>query len=207
MNLDYIDLNDAQVIAQGSSRNIFQHPQNDRILIKTVRWDGSDAARALKKNRPSLRNYGAYASWHREVSEYLRIINRIGRLPEFIAPFFGFCQTSEGVGLLVGKVCDLSGNLARNAAELAAGVDSLPSMHARIERLLVKMGKSSAIATDLRLRNLALDENSNELVVIDGLGDRVLIPIKAYSDLAYSRWLNRKRVLLFAEAENLSAKG
>ena len=190
-----------QVLTRGLARMIFDHPQEPGRLIKVVDPDGTDARRAQNRNRPAIMLYGAFASWQREVSEYCRIMNRIGQLPDFIAGYHGFVMTNLGVGLVVERIGDPDGQLAPSIDTVAATQDHGLDLRSMIDTFFSELTRSGGVASDLNPRNLVVASRRGKpgLVLVDGLGDRVILPIRAHSTFFRERWLGRAKVKLCRE--------
>ncbi len=196
-----VTLNPDQVLTRGLARMIFDHPQEPDRLIKVVDPDGTDARRAQKRNRPAIMLYGAFASWQREVSEYCRIMNRMGQLPDFIAGYHGFVMTNLGVGLVVERIGDADGQLAPSIDTVVATNGHNLDLRSMIGAFFSDLTMSGGVASDLNPRNLvvACRQGKPGLVLVDGLGDRVILPIRAHSAFFRERWLRQAEIKLCRE--------
>lgn len=200
MSIQILDLDAFAPLAAGCARLVFAHPHDPDLLVKVVRPEGHDVQRARRRNRPSVIRFGALAGWNRELSEYIRVLDRIGRIPDFIAPYHGFCQTTVGVGLIVGRVTDGAGGLAptlRRAMRNGARRDDLAGA---LDDFIENMRLAGAVASDLGPSNIVVSAEASgpRLILVDGLGDRVMIPVRRFSSIAYRQWLHRKHVELTA---------
>ena len=70
-----IPLRGATPLAEGMIRRIFQHPHDDRLLIKVMREERFSPGRFVQ-SVPWLRirrRYGVYRTYTRQISEYLEL--------------------------------------------------------------------------------------------------------------------------------------
>lgn len=134
------------------------------------------------------------------MSEYIRVLGRIGRIPDFIAPYHGFCETTRGVGLLVGRITDAAGALAPTLRRAARDGARAGDLGRALDGFMAEMLQSGAVASDLGPGNVVVAPGASgpRLVLVDGLGDRALIPVRQCSSLAHRHCLRRKHAQLSA---------
>jgi hypothetical protein len=198
--LSPVSLRGAKPLRKGRARLVFQHPALPDVLIKIPRKGGVDAVRATQPvwrfDLISRLRYGRLMSWHWELTEYLALLSRRNAVPKFVAPFYGFCQTSRGVGMMVGKITDETGELAPSLSSLIRAGDIDPSIHQLIDQLMDRLQATRTYADDLHTGNIVVagDGRRRRLVIIDGLGES--LPLRAISPWLHSRWVARKRARL-----------
>lgn len=200
-----LHLQDRKPVAVGRARHVYEYPGSPDFLIKLLDPKGVDAVRARRRNRFAVVRYGAYASWKRELSEYCGVIGRLGYLPDCIAGFGGLVDTDIGPGMVVEHVRTRAGKTAPSldrfrgvpSGDVPGGLDDWPDASAlrdMVSRLFRDLSAGWIMASDLNLRNLVVSDSTGypRLVLIDGLGDRTLIPVRCAIRSLYDAWLAKK---------------
>ncbi|MBX3742166.1 MAG: hypothetical protein KF712_14330 [Akkermansiaceae bacterium] len=181
-------LSDRQPVAQGKQRFVFTHPDHSDLIIKVIRPDSVD--RAWGKWYKMRRCYGQYLSYMREIGEYVATHAREGSSPPFVQRIKGLVDTDMGLGLVLDAVRGENGDLAPSLrAMLADGTFDRAAEHA-LEEFFRDLMASDVIAADLNGGNVVYaqdGEKGSRFVMIDGLGQHNLIPLKRFS-----RTMNRR---------------
>ncbi len=167
----WIDLEPYTPLARGRSRLIFDHPQQPNRLLKVI--SPEKRARAHKKFvlRPSRRRFKALRGTFAELEEYLALLARNEKLPEFLPRFFGFVDTSFGPGQIVEKIC-LDGNDLAPALSSWRDTDLQEKDVAELlDNLLQEIERAGMMASDLSANNIVIARQPVlRLVVVDGFG-------------------------------------
>lgn len=183
-----IELGDAQPLAAGRNRFVFQHPQHSDRLIKVfhaLRTNGSSAWPWQRTQEQKALD--------RELQEYRSLKRKnLHDLP-FIQRIYGEVQTDKGFGIVVEKLCGSDGQLAPTVTDLVLqnGFDG------RLRDLMMGLRdeviEHNIIFTDVKGGNIVLahDRHGERLVIIDGLGDRLWLPVNAM--FAAVNRMNRRR--------------
>ncbi|WP_425044225.1 YrbL family protein [Primorskyibacter sp. S87] len=195
-----IDLSNSPVLRESQNYRIYQHPDNSGALLK-VRCDKPGKRRLLKHRilkRPSELLYGNLRQWNREANEYLAALHRGCPEIDCLAKFMGFARTSEGPALIVEKMTspdgDLAMTVAEELAELSAGDPRRDTIRNELLELLDDLERGRIIVGDFSAANVVrARERNGRLVVVDGLGERILLPITLYSNLAFKASVARRR--------------
>ena len=197
-----VDLTGKQALAKGRKQSVYDHPDDPRTLIKVL-TEGPEPRRLVP--RYSEFRYGSFRPWHREISEYLSLLNRGVREIDRLSAFHGLAATSRGPGMLVEKLTRPDGQLAPTLRQLVRATAPQSQERSLLEEevgdLLADLDRGRIIVGDLHPGNIVRAvERADNLVVIDGLGERTLVPITQFSNLAYraaheSRRRNLMRVL------------
>ncbi len=117
---------------------------------------------------------------------------RTQKLPSFIARFYGFCQTDLGPGMLVEKIAS-GGQIGKTLLDMKRQNCSDPRLEKLITTFFDDVVESGCVATDLRPRNVVIGGDFERLVLVDGLGDSVLIKTKMHSRFLRERFYRHKR--------------
>ena len=104
-------------------------------------------------------------------------------------------MTSEGLGLLVEKITNCSGELAPTIAQLVK-LRQINNKHLlAIEKLRLSCVTNHIVIGDLHPGNIVYTEtrsNTPECVCIDGYGEKALIPVHRWNSRVNARRINKK---------------
>ncbi|WP_282121617.1 YrbL family protein [Ruegeria atlantica] len=190
-----IDLSKIRPLRRSRNYEIYQHPFIERALLK-VRVD--EPVRNHVIPRYAERRYGNLRQWNREANEYLAALTRGCPEIERLADFMGYAPTSQGPALVVEKMTgpdgDLAPTLESERAALGDDISERKQLHSEFMELMDDLERGRIIVGDLSFENIVrAQERNGKLVVIDGLGERVLFPLTLVSDLAFRKSIERRR--------------
>jgi hypothetical protein len=192
-----VDLSNVEPLFVGGERLVYQDPRFNDCLIKLPRFNNGRENKIKNRNvkRYSKWRYGVMRSWFKEQEEYLALLWREQKVPNFIAGFYGYCDTSEGPGMVVEKITDVEGRVAKTVAAIKTSLskDEAELLLVLIDDFFDKMIEFNCVAKDLHMANVAVSGDFSRLVLIDGLGDGVLIKLKKYSRTLRENDMNKKR--------------
>jgi hypothetical protein len=199
-----IQLQHAEPLAKGHSRLVFQHPHRKDWLIKVIRPEviekrfGSGASWYKRRRR-----YGRYLSYIRETQEYIAAWASHGRELPFLQKIIGFETTDFGLGLVMEAVRDADGELAPNLAMLISSGRFDKVVRENLAIFLDRLLEADVIVSDMNVGNLVYAHDpvhQDHFVLIDGLGNNTLWPLKAIS-----RRINRRSKRLYRKIDFLLA--
>ena len=181
-----INLKDRTPVANGLNQLVHEHPDNPDLLIKTLRLDKAEQRWLRKAGGLRVkRRHGIYTGWFRELNEYLALRARMpGGHPPFLQQLHGFAETDLGLGMVVGKVKDRSGNLAPTLGQVVFRDGMTEETRRRVQELWDWLNGNNVNTNDLSKSNILCgwDEARGEhLVIIEGLGDHNLVPLSRFS--------------------------
>ncbi len=190
-----IDLTGQVPLRTSQNYEIFQHPEMDGALLK-VRVDEPKRNHLIP--RYAEWRYGNLRQWNREANEYLAALHRGCSEIERLAKFMGYAPTSRGPAIVVEKMTGPDGDLAPSlhAEMVAANGDPevAQKLRADLLELLDDLERGRIIVGDMGIGNIVrAQERGGKLVVIDGLGERVLLPLTLFSDWAFRKSMARRR--------------
>ncbi|WAC19611.1 YrbL family protein [Luteolibacter sp. SL250] len=183
-----IRLSDRQPVAQGKQRFVFIHPDHPELIIKVIRPDAVD--RAWGRWYKMRRCYGQYLSYMREIGEYVATHARDGSSPPFVQRIKGLVDTDMGLGLVLDAVRGADGGLAPSLRAMLTDGTFDREAELALEEFFRNLMASDVIAADLNGGNVVYAQDAgtaSRFVMIDGLGQHNLIPVKRFS-----RTVNRR---------------
>ena len=190
-----VELKAARPLASGAYRDVFQHPGDDGLLIKVIRplFAKRDAQRANWFEK--WQGLGAYKGLMREIANYVVLRERGQHDLPFIQHFAGIVETDFGFGMVVRKVRGRDGGLAPTLAEVVRTRGLDPYLVARIDALRDDVIRHHVVFGDISANNIveAADaEHGHRLVIIDGLNDRLWLPVNSLSVTFYRAYCDRR---------------
>jgi hypothetical protein len=156
-----INLNDAMLIARGSQRACYQHPDDPGKCIKVnFHPDGKQQQREYR---------------------YFIHLRRRGIPFRHIPAFYGTIETDLGTGLLFERISDHDGT---TSASLDAYVkrEGMKDIPAALQAMKTHFLEWNIITCDMSLNNFMVRRNAEdgiEIVMIDGVGNREAIPLSS----------------------------
>ncbi len=157
-------------IGKGNQRTVYSHPDDPSICIKITKPNSKVA------KRRQAREIGFYKSLARRNVSFTNISKYLGK-----------AETSLGTGYLYEKVLDCDGALSEGLENLLRRLgpdsDASTKLIANIQQLGIFMKDNKIIFHDYLIRDnmniLCRKESDGSFtpVIVDGLGDTVLIPI------------------------------
>lgn len=169
-------------VAQGMSREIYTCPDAPELLYKVTKpmpaprrfFHRSKLLSALR------RRYKHFVPFMRECREYKRVASEGSETRKHLQQLKAVVQTDRGPAMLVKAVKGDGNQLGMTVKKLIEkGKYDLRTQHL-MQEFLEWFESSSVVAADVHLDNIVYDENSNAMVLIDGIGDKTFIPLRAW---------------------------
>ncbi|MFN3744258.1 MAG: YrbL family protein [Hyphomicrobiaceae bacterium] len=204
-------LKDAEVVASGSSRNVYRHPRDPSLLVKVIRPAAIEerfgsGAPWFKSRR---RRYRHLISFLRELREQIAVHALGDGHPPFLQKIVGIVETDLGMGVVVEAVLGRDGDFAPSVAGLIYRGQFDQPTRSKLDRFLEDLVASPVIVSDLHPSNVVLGytpERGEQFVLIDGIGFKNLIPLNRMSP-HINRWGKARKAGQFrAAVEALAAE-
>ncbi|WP_299286066.1 YrbL family protein [uncultured Tateyamaria sp.] len=194
-------LKDYEPIANGEVRDVWHRPGHPDQLLKTIRTykrEKYERRRGLRRALDYFR-MGPYGTFRIEYRCYLKTAYRCAqqKRPLPIAEMGGLVITDRGLAQVCEKIADASGNVAQTLEDVLREGPLSDERLKWLNDFVANIFALNVNVPDLRPSNIALDEVNRRFVVIDGYGDKTLIPIRSWLT-----WLNQKHLdYRFSEME------
>jgi hypothetical protein len=191
-----IILKTSHPIAKGQTQSIYVHPGNPKLLIK-IRHHEKLRRAYLRKFGGLIglnRQYGVYTTWHRELQHYFSVSFRLGFHPPVLQEYHGVIETDLGLGLVVGRVSDRSGNLAPTLADVVSRTGLTDELLTKVRALLRELNDLKISTNDVSVKNIVYGwsaSGGDRLVLIEGIGVNTFIPLARFSNYLNIRSNNR----------------
>ncbi|WP_281985153.1 YrbL family protein [Thalassorhabdomicrobium marinisediminis] len=197
-----IPLSSDHELALGGGRIIYAHPTRHDVVIKVFRRSRKKPLGLLRKLfRRRKARYGRMLNSFVEIEEIAASVGRTGQVPACCAQFLGFIQTDQGAGAMFEALRGADGALAPHLKAHAAAHGHEPKIEAAIVRLWDAVEAARLSVSDRALVNVVVTGSPDAgyvLTIVDGLGDRTLIPIQRMSRALYARKCRRLRAEMLA---------
>ena len=175
-----INITKEHYINQGAFQKCYVHPENKNLCVKIK----------IDENHKDLRV-------DREI-EYYKKIQKKRIKNSFWAKYHGTVETNLGTGYVFDLVRDETTNKVSKTVSEYLNSNNCPIPHNIFEfefqKLKNEMIKNKIIVRDITGRNVCckiLNDNSIELVIIDGVGHRDFLPLVEYFQYFTKRKINR----------------
>lgn len=187
----FLQVTTRKPLNNGHSRLVFEHPDDPSLVVKVLRPDVIEdrfgkGIRWYKRPRRS----GPFLSYVREIQEYVAMYSvHRQRLP-FLQTVVGLVETDLGLGLVTEAARDRQGNIAPNIAMLIERGQFDSTVRGDLEIYLHQILACDVIISDMNVGNLVYaysEPDGNHFVLIDGLGNANILPLKSLS-----RRINRR---------------
>jgi hypothetical protein len=185
-----IELSSNKLLSEGGGRHIYAHPENPDIVIKLHKPLREKPLQALRTLfRPKRRRFGRLLNSVVEIDAFSEMVARTGRVPAFVTQFLGFIATNRGPGAMFEAIRGADGALAPTLENHARNNPVESGIEVAIDKLWDQIVEFRAIVSDPTLRNAVVTgdaANGYRLTLVDGLGERTLIPIMSWSKRAHA---------------------
>lgn len=185
-------------IGRGTIKNVYQHPDDAHKVIKTIRPDlvAGDGGFARKgKIRRSVFQ-GVYRPFRRHMLQYLQLCKSAYGTGRFTFPIetpSGLVATSEGLGLIVEKITGPDGK-CWTLRDLAKGPGLEPKHRQALARFFDDCVRLHIVFGEVNHAGLMYTEARSgrpEFVLVDGIGEKLLIPVRAMSSTISARHVRK----------------
>jgi len=203
-------LDDDLLLAEGSSRVIYRHPDNFNWLIKVLKPEYIERKSGAKAPwYKKLRPLGCFVGFERELREQLKIYLHYGYHPSCLYFIVGMQPTNLGLGQVVEVVSGGDSQLAPTLRTLIRRGHYDSTAEQALERFFDWLLESPIVISDMTLDNLVYRHSvsmGEHFCIIDGVGEPNLIPLKSsfkwWNRLAKQRWIAKvKQRIIVQQAD------
>lgn len=202
-----IELSAAQPIASGAHRDVYQHPRDDDFLIKVIKRSAIERNARRAKWYKARYGLGHYENSFREIEQYLLLRRRGQHNLPFIQQFTGIVDTDIGFGAVVRKVRGSDGGLAPTLAGVVRSRGVSEELTTMIDDLREAVVREHIVFGDISAHNIVEaggGERKRHLVIIDGLSDRLWLPVNSLSRSINRMFCVRRFARMMKELESIA---
>ncbi len=179
-----LDLTAGNLLAKGNDRYVYQHPEDDNLIIKVV-----------------IPNIEKYRSKVREVQREIKECVPKSELDKrYIQKIKGLVSTNMGLGEVIVKEKSADGTIAKTLYDIVLEGEFDTEKQLKLNELLGWFMTTKVLINSLHCKNIvyALDDDGvNHFKIIDGFGDKTFFQLSKLSSyiLAKSKIKCLKRML------------
>jgi len=203
----FLDLSGNEPLFYGTTRRVYRHPQDPALLVKVPSRQEEERRRA---NRPAWKQRFkptgiANITNLREMAEIIRLNPEALPCPPHIFCFIGLVATNYGWGQVVKAETEASGAYAPTLESIAQ--DSA-RYQKPLEQFITWAKTTPAVFIDLEPWNCVLAKRKGEqqIVLIDGIGEKTIIPFRTYFPSLNSK-KNARQIAQFFHSLELVKQG
>ena len=195
-----LHLSDQDLVAKGGHRNVYSCPDRPDLLVKVtrprMRRNRSFAKRLVRRLLPDSAYRNALKELECEMKAALKSGLDIAKLP--LARSFGVVQTDAGPGVVVERIDGADGALAHDLGALCAQGPLEPETLAKLNSFVQKLFDFQIVGRDIHAQNVVygLRDGVPMFVLIDGYGERNLVPLRSLSRRLNDRSLHKQMQLI-----------
>lgn len=198
-DMNIITINQLKFLGQGTQKLVYEHPHDSNKVIKVMKPENatSDGGRANQHYLRSHRSQGIYRQFRRELLQYLQLCKNHYDSHQFLFPIetvYGFVGTDKGLGLVTEKII--------GPKEESITLDNLikknmfgEQQQRALDKFFEDCCKYHVVFGEVNVGGIMYTEQRQgypEFVLVDGIGEKLIIPFRAMSKSINSR--NVKKV-------------
>ncbi|WP_282119655.1 YrbL family protein [Ruegeria atlantica] len=189
-------VSDLDPIASGGHRDVYACPGQSHLLVKVTRPrkrpNRSFAKRLIRRLLPDSVFRNALKEIEGEMKAALKSGTDIEQLP--LARCFGIAQTDIGPAIIVERIESDDGQLAHPLAKLCEDGALSEDVLNELNSFAQKLFKLQIVARDIHETNIVygLRNETRMFLLIDGYGERNLIPLRTLSRRLNDRSLHKQ---------------
>lgn len=189
-----IKIDDLELLGKGGHKHVYQHPSYANRVIKVmIRTRATESgARADQSALRANRQQGIYRQYRRELIQYLQLCKNDYKDCNFMFPVeavHGFEPTDQGLGLTTEKIISPTGKPLTVDRMVR---DGLFDEKARVafNRFFDDCCDYHVVFGEVNTGGIMYTESRQdrpEFVLVDGIGEKVIIPFRSMSKTINSR--------------------
>lgn len=194
---NFLALGDAEPLVRATTMFVFAHPTRPGRLVKVF-----NPKRLTEKQRQSMpwykrdRRHGTFQFLVRSMTEYLAYQCRGNASLGILPTIYELVQTEYGFGMVVERIEDYDHQLSPTLKTVVLREGLTPQLVALVNEICDVMAERHIIVSDFHANNFLVVENpqgTRRLVVIDGLGDRNIVPLSTLSQAWNARRIRERQ--------------
>ncbi|WP_424969933.1 YrbL family protein [Dinoroseobacter sp. S76] len=192
-----IELSDDQKVASGTVRSVYEFPQQPELLIKVFhspenRSPRKPLKRLLWKYFPTMEYRSMLNELKCELLAALKLNGDVRHMP--LSRMLGIVQTNRGPGVVVERIAGSDGGLAPQLHRFVKdGHMAEPELNA-LNAFVRRLYELQIVARDINFSNIVYGTRDGSMAcfLIDGYGERNLIPLRSMSKRLNARSLDKQ---------------
>jgi hypothetical protein len=189
-----IIIDEAKLLATGSSRLIYIHPDDDKKLIKVFKPSQTPEKRRKSIWYKRLQSLEKFNENKRDLIEHQRARGKGHKVKLYVCNIYGMETTNHGEGLVEDHICDRDGTTSVTLRTYVHN-NGLDFVKEYIDDLFELFADNHILFRDGNEKNILVQDLDTglRLIVVDGLGENNLIPYATISKKLNARKLRHKK--------------
>jgi len=183
-----------KLLGQGTQKIVCEHPDDANKVIKVMKPEHAtaDGGRAGQHYMRAHRSQGIYRQFRRELLQYLQLCKNNYDDHKFIFPVettYGFIATDQGLGLITEKITSPTGSPV-TLYEISTQNLFNDKHKKALDQFFDECRKLHVVFGEVNIAGIMYTEQRQgipEFVLVDGIGEKLLIPFRAMSKTINSR--------------------
>lgn len=211
-----IKIKDIELIGEGTVKHVYQHPCESCRVIKIIKPELVNGAGRFAKHGALKGNLhqGVYRQFRREIIQYLQLCKQTYSNKTFLFPMetpYGFVHTDQGLGLVVEKIVAPCGK-GRSLEDLAKSSGLELKHHRALAAFFDECVRLHLVFGEVNYAGLMYTEERRgrpEFVLVDGIGEKLLIPMRSWFPSINARYIRtvQRRIQAQLEVLTTAARG
>lgn len=195
-----LHLSEQEPVAKGGHRNVYEYPDQPELLIKVTRprtrRNRSFSKRVVRRFMPDSAYRNALKELECEIKAALKSGIDISRMP--LARSFGVVQTDVGPGVVVERITSEDGELAHDLLSMCRQKLLTDEILEELNVFVHRLFDFQIVGRDIHEKNIVygLREKVPMFFLIDGYGERNVVPLRTLSRTLNDRSLNKQMQLI-----------
>ena len=199
-------------IGNGTIKDVYQHPLHQNKIIKTIQPSIVASDGGFAKHGWFKRNLyqGVYRQFRRELVQYLQLCKNHYGSGHFTFPVetpHGLIATDHGLGLVTEKITAPDG-LGWTLEALARDTPLQAKHYQALEQFFDDCVRLHIVFGEVNIAGIMYTESRSgrpEFVLVDGIGEKLLIPIRAMSAWISGRYVRKVQRRILAQVAQFQA--
>ena len=189
-----IIIDEAKLIATGTSRLIYIHPYNTKKLIKVFKPSQTPEKRRKAIWYKRLQSLDKFNENKRDLIEHQKARNKCQEIELHVCNVYGMETTNHGEGLVEDHICDSDGKTSVTLWTYVQN-NGIEIVKEYIDEMFEIFADNHIVFRDGNEKNILVQRRDAGfgLIVVDGLGESNLIPYASVSKNLNKIKLHRKK--------------
>ncbi len=200
-------LTDADKIGEGRGRRVYAYPGHPEWIIKLHKPFRKKKLQLLRRQMRYMgRRFGKYRHSIFEAEEYTAMVARTDRIPDFVPGYRGLVMAQGEIGAVFDAIRQPDGQIAPTLRQFLVAEGYSPALEAAINHLWAQVVAFRCVVSDPNLSNALVqrrDDGSLRLWLVDGLGERTVIPIMRMSNWVFHRNTTKSHQIMLERARTV----
>ena len=204
--MQILDVAQLKLLGEGGYKVVYQHPTDEKKVIKLMRPQRIAQDGTFKKHGRLKKNsmQGMYRQFRREIIQYLQLCKNNFKNKDYLFPVetpFDFVPTNIGLGLAAEKIVSPAGKV-ESLADLVETEEFNQAHLVALEKFFQDCIDLHVIFGEVNANGILYTETRNkrpEFVLVDGIGEKLVIPVRSYFKKNNTRYINKVKNEIFTQ--------